>query len=64
MYSEGSRVSPAAIDGGNVLVRLTTCGFRNLNATVYELFLWLFAETARSKALYILLGVDAVAMAT
>ena len=60
--SEGNRVSPAAKADGDSPVRLTTCCFR--------LHLWMdntvvsFSETGQSKALNILLGVDAVAVAT
>ena len=61
--SEGNRVLPAAKGGGDLPVWLTTCCFRP--------HLWMdtiqviqFSETGQSKALDILLGVDAVAVAT
>ena len=61
--SEGNRVLPAAKGGGDLPVWLTTCCFRP-NLWMDTIQVIQFSETGQSKALDILLGVDAVAVAT
>ena len=61
--SEGNRVLPAAKAGGDIPVRLTTCCFRP-HLWMDTIYVILFSETGQLKALDILLGVDAVAVAT